>query len=90
MASWLARAALESNLARRMAATVHVRIPIAASVKNMPTMPPMEYARPSIKMRYATGMLVAAVRKEKVVAASGLSGPMAWNTMPIWMAKERA
>jgi hypothetical protein len=30
-------------------------------------------------------MLVAAVRKAKVVAASGLSGPMASNTMAIWI-----
>ena len=78
------------DLARRMAATVHVRIPIAASVESVPTIPPTEYAWPSMNVRYATGMLVAAVRNEKVVAASGLSGPMTSNTMPIWMAKERA
>ena len=34
--------------------------------------------------------MVAAVRKEKVVAASGLSGPMALNTMPIYMEKDMA
>jgi hypothetical protein len=36
-----------SNLAKRMAVTVQVRIPIAASVKSVPTMPPAEYAWPS-------------------------------------------
>jgi hypothetical protein len=34
-------------------------------------MPPTEYACPSMNMRYITGTLVAAVRKAKVVAASG-------------------
>jgi hypothetical protein len=44
MDSSLAPAAAESSLARRMAATVHVRMPIAASVKSVPAMPPTEYA----------------------------------------------
>jgi hypothetical protein len=65
---------VESNLARRMAPTVQVRMPIAASAKSAPTMLPTEYAWPSMNVRYVTGMLVAAVRKAKVVAASGLSG----------------
>jgi hypothetical protein len=63
MDSSVARVAAASVLARRIDATVHARMPIAASVKSMPTMPPTEYAWPSMKVRYATGMLVAAVRK---------------------------
>ena len=69
--------AVESNLAKRMAATMHARIPTAASVKSMPLMPAAAYARPSMNVRYVMGMLVAAARKAKVVAAKGLSGPMA-------------
>src|SRR5258708_25368885 len=44
MGSSRTRGALESNLARRVAARVHVRMPIPASVKSVPAMPAAEYA----------------------------------------------
>jgi hypothetical protein len=55
-----------------------------------PCNPAHEYACPSASVTYVTGTLVAAVRNESVVAASGLSGPMASKTMPICTEKAMA
>src|SRR5437868_490667 len=75
----------ELNRERRIAAETQAAMPIAASVKSITVMPAIEYAWPSMTVRYVIGILVAAVRKANVVAASGLFGPMAWNTIPIWI-----